>query len=86
MGIYKSLIDTWMWKLGLWPHKSSSGNICFEFSVLFLCSVYARAGEEGLTVGIEKFVVCAYSISSLDELYPRISNVFIYCGDIVVYV
>ncbi len=39
VGIYKSLIDTWMWKLGLWPCNSFSGNICFEFSVLCLCSV-----------------------------------------------
>jgi hypothetical protein len=28
-----------MWKLGLWPRNSFSGNICFEFSVLALCSV-----------------------------------------------
>jgi hypothetical protein len=27
-----------MWKLGLWPCDSFSGNICFEFSVLVLCS------------------------------------------------
>ncbi len=27
-----------MWKLGLWPRNSFSGNICFEFSVLVLCS------------------------------------------------
>jgi hypothetical protein len=39
MGIYKSLTDTWMWKLGLRPHNSFSGNICFEFSVLCLCTV-----------------------------------------------
>jgi hypothetical protein len=37
--IYKSLTDTWMWKLGLWPRNSFSGNICFEFLVLFLWSV-----------------------------------------------
>jgi hypothetical protein len=29
-----------MWKLGLWPRNSFSENICFEFSVLFLCSVW----------------------------------------------
>jgi hypothetical protein len=29
-----------MWKLGLWPRNSFFGNICFEFSVLFPCSVY----------------------------------------------
>ncbi len=38
VGIYKSLTDTWMWKLGLMPRNSSSGYICFEFSVFCLCS------------------------------------------------
>jgi hypothetical protein len=32
-----------MWKLGLLPRNSFSGNICFEFSVLFLCSDWFRA-------------------------------------------
>jgi hypothetical protein len=36
--IYKSLTDTWMWKLGLWPRNFFSGNIYFKFSVLCLCS------------------------------------------------
>ncbi len=39
VGIYKSLKVTWMWKLGLRPRNSFSGNICFKFSVLGLCSV-----------------------------------------------
>ncbi len=34
MRIYKSLTDTWLWKLGLWTGNSSSGNFCFQFSVL----------------------------------------------------
>jgi hypothetical protein len=38
--IYKSLTDTGMWKSGLWPRNSFSGIICFEFSVLVLCSAY----------------------------------------------
>jgi hypothetical protein len=38
MGEYKSLTETWRWQLGLRPHNSFSGNICFEFSVLCLCS------------------------------------------------
>ncbi len=42
VGIYKSLADTWMWKLGLWPRNSFSGNICFAFSVLVLCSASDR--------------------------------------------
>ncbi len=33
VGIYKSLTDTWMWKLGLRPYNSFSGNICLQFSV-----------------------------------------------------
>jgi hypothetical protein len=37
--IFKSLTDTWMWILGLWPRNFFSGNICVEFSVLVLCSV-----------------------------------------------
>ncbi len=39
VGIYKSLTDTWMWKLGLWPCNSFSGNICSNFRVFCLCSV-----------------------------------------------
>ncbi len=37
-GICKSLTDTWMWKLGLRPRNSFSGNFCFAFSLLRLCS------------------------------------------------
>ncbi len=37
VGIYKSVIDTWMWKLGLRPHYTFSGDICIELSVLCLC-------------------------------------------------
>ncbi len=40
MGIYKSPTDAWIWKLGLRPRYSFSGNICFEISVFCLCSVW----------------------------------------------
>ncbi len=36
VGIHNSLTDTWMWKLGLRPRYSFSGNICFEFSAFCL--------------------------------------------------
>jgi hypothetical protein len=39
---YKSLTDTWMWKLRLWPRNSFPENICFEFSVLVLCSAQMK--------------------------------------------
>ncbi len=39
MGIYKSLTDAWMLKLGLRPRYSFTGNICFEISVFCLCRV-----------------------------------------------
>ncbi len=42
VGIYNSLTDTWMWKLGLRPRYSFSGNICFQFSAFFLCSAWAK--------------------------------------------
>jgi hypothetical protein len=37
--IYNSLTDTWIWKLGLRPRYSFSGNICFKFPAFCLCSV-----------------------------------------------
>jgi len=39
VGIYKSLTNAWMWKLGLRPRYSFSGSICFEIWVFCLCSV-----------------------------------------------
>jgi hypothetical protein len=51
VGIFKSLTDTWMWKLGLRPCNSFSGNTYIEFSVLCLCSVRTLrtglVGEKG---------------------------------------
>ncbi len=45
VGIYNSLTDTWMWKLGLRPRYSFSGNICFHFSAFCLCSAWQTAYE-----------------------------------------
>jgi len=42
VGIYKSLTDAWMWKLGLRPRYSFFGNIYFETLVFCLCSVRSQ--------------------------------------------
>jgi hypothetical protein len=55
VGIYKSLTGTWMWKLGLGPCNSFSGNICFEFSVSCLCS------------GVQVQGVCLYLHCKFDD-------------------
>jgi hypothetical protein len=39
VGTYKSLTDTRSGNGGVGPHSSSSRNICFQFSLLCLCSV-----------------------------------------------
>ncbi len=41
VGMYKSLTDTWMRKLRLRPRNSFTGNNCFKFSLLCLCSAVA---------------------------------------------
>ncbi len=45
MEIYNLLTDTWVWKLGLRPRYSFSGNICFKFSAFCLCSVNKWIGD-----------------------------------------
>ncbi len=40
------LTDTWIWKLGLRPRYSFSGNICFKFSAFCLCSVAVLSAAE----------------------------------------
>ncbi len=52
VGIYNSLTDTWMWKLGLRPRYSFSGNICLKFSAFCLCSVPPMRRAFPLTVDI----------------------------------
>ncbi len=47
-----SLTDTWMWKLGLRPRYSFSGNICFKFSAFCLCSVVANKEGHHLSTNI----------------------------------
>ncbi len=66
VGLYKSLTDTWMWKLRLRPRSSFSGNICFEFAVLCLCSaewIFLKNGQllHSMEVGTTIFcLVCSH--------------------------
>jgi len=50
VGIYKSLTDKWMWKLGLRSCNSFTGSICFEFSVLCLFESDMRPGDSKLCI------------------------------------
>ncbi len=67
VGIYKTLTDTWEWKLGLWPRSSFSGNICFEFSVLclrvdevFFCNANIQSHELLLCNELACLFLCLY--------------------------
>jgi hypothetical protein len=75
VGIYKSLTVTWMWKVGLWPHNSFSGNICFEFSVLCLCSVRRYKVLGSIYVLVITSLPCCCSVVLLCGL-PRKENIF----------
>ncbi len=65
LGIYKSLTDTWMWKLGIRPRSFISGNICsnFRYSVFAVC-LYIKVCDiirrEAKTETIEgnHFLIC----------------------------
>jgi hypothetical protein len=53
-----------MWKLGLRPCNSFSGNICFEFSVLCLCSA----------VSIQLNYKCTQSLKVFPHVHYTIAN------------
>ncbi len=55
-------VDLWKW--GLWPRNSSSGNICLEFSILVLCSVVPKKGQNLHTL-IKKYINSANKLSKL---------------------
>ncbi len=59
--IYKSVKDAWMWKLGLRPWYSFSGNICFEISVFCLCSADCFVGIFKIRQGATSFMVVGYN-------------------------
>ncbi len=59
-----------MWKLGLRPRYSFSGNICFEISVFCLCSVVAGGG--GVKTTENKIGLVAYHCLQRLQVYsPR---------------
>ncbi len=60
VGIYKSLTDAWMWKMGLRPRYSFSGNICFEITVFCLCSVVSSVNLPCIHCWIEWILLAVH--------------------------
>ncbi len=74
VGIYKSLTDTWMWKLGLWPRNSQKRIICFEFSVLVLCSALMDHWASTCILGTKVRPHTEYgTVSMLSNLFKNCS-------------
>ncbi len=62
-----------MWKLGLWPRYSFYKNICFQFSVLVLCSVVFKQSSllnSHMACSIAEASSLVYPCISLVSLYP----------------
>ncbi len=76
VGIYKSLRDARMWKLGLRHRYFYSGNICFEISVIYLCSVGLNPGKLRLLYWQSDALITRlhliYCPFALPWLFPRI--------------
>jgi hypothetical protein len=49
-----------MWKLGLWLRNYFSGNICSNFSVLFLCIACTRKINQQTNVSLRRPVTTLY--------------------------
>ncbi len=58
-----SFTDTRMWKLGLRPRYSFSGNICYKFSAFCLCSAPALTGAAQLRVSGNFSCCCSWYIA-----------------------
>jgi hypothetical protein len=72
VGVYKSLTDTWMWILGLWPRISFSGNTLFR--VFGFVSLHC--GGQLMSLEYAAFYESAYTdhrpqIRRLPPLPPR---------------
>jgi hypothetical protein len=72
LGIYKSLTDIWMWKMGLWPRNSFSGKIYFKLYVSVLCSVNPSSPAPFAVVRVNNGrVVASAVLSPLWQQWPQ---------------
>jgi hypothetical protein len=60
VGMYKSLTDTWMQKLGTRPRSFISGYKCFEFSVQCVNKYYSTARSHYLLIDIFPMILHEY--------------------------
>ncbi len=88
LGIYKSLTDTWMWKLGLRPRNSQKKNTWMGFSlqcghnvkILFSKTLTSNIRKKNVYHEIAIFVLhitCGYKVLTYVE-YRAVSGVFQY--------
>ncbi len=66
--IHKSLTDRWILKLGLRPRNYFSGTICFEFSVLCLCSV-SLSNKSSIWMNLLQCIMFQGSLSGHAVIY-----------------
>ncbi len=76
MGIYKSLTDALIWKLGLRPRYSFSRNICFEIQVFCLCSVCKVYYIKKQLLGLPRYKKREVNITNLDLLKRSITFLY----------
>ncbi len=79
VGIYKLLIDTWTWNLGLWLHNSFSGNICFEFRYWF----FSVGERHSIIYYLHMEGICTVCNFKLLQCSALLKHAFIYqpmCG------
>jgi hypothetical protein len=85
LGIYESLKDTWMWKLGLWPRNPFLGIFVSNFRYcdfalyLYLGKMGTKGGGDGLRhvlhlYSFRELYLCKYVFCIFYNFFPSYTN------------